>query len=109
MVRSLQGAFNRVAADATAFAWRDAEVLLISAAFLPPDSPADAETGIRASWAALGDRVVGAYGNFMAQDDEATLARMYPPETRARLDEVKSTYDPANLFRGNQALVAATA
>ena len=109
MVRSLQGAFNRVAADATAFAWRDAEVLLISAAFLPPGSPADAETGIRASWAALGDRMVGAYGNFMAQDDEATLARIFPPSTRARLDEVKATYDPANLFRGNQSLVAATA
>ena len=53
--------------------------------------------------------MVGAYGNFMAQDDEATLARMFPPSTRARLDEVKATYDPGNLFRGNQALVAAPA
>ncbi len=105
MVRSLRGALNRVAADTTAFAWRDAEVLLISAAFLPPGSPADAEVGIRASWAALGDRVRGAYGNFMAQNDEAALARMFPPATRARLEAVKATYDPANLFHGNQSLV----
>ena len=42
----------------------------------------------------------------MAQDDEATLVRIFPPATRARLDAVKATYDPGNLFRGNQALVA---
>ncbi len=109
MIRSLQGAFNRVPADATAFAWRDAEVLLIAASFLPPDAPADAEANARAAWASLGDRVRGAYGNFMAQDDEGTLQRIYPAQTRARLNDVKAKYDAENLFRGNQPLVAATA
>jgi FAD/FMN-containing dehydrogenase len=82
-------------------------VLLISAAFLSPDAPADAEATARASWRELGEWVGGAYGNFMAQGDEAALRLMYPPATRARLDRVKAEYDPQNLFRGNQPLVAA--
>jgi FAD/FMN-containing dehydrogenase len=109
MVRSLVGAFNRVPADATAFAWRDAEVLLIAASFLPPDAPADAAASARASWATLGDRVGGSYGNFTSLDDAATLERLFPPATRAKLDEVKAKYDPDNVFHGNQSLVAAGA
>jgi hypothetical protein len=108
-VRSLVGAFNRVPADATAFAWRDAEVLLIAASFLPPDAPADAAASARASWATLGDRVGGSYGNFTSLDDAATLERLFPPATRAKLDEVKAKYDPDNVFHGNQSLVAAGA
>ncbi len=106
MIRSLRGAFNRVPTDATAFAWRDAEVLLISAAFLPPDAPAGREDEIRASWRGLGKRVAGAYGNFTSKDDAQTLGVLYPPATRARLDEVKAKYDPDNVFHGNQSLVA---
>jgi FAD/FMN-containing dehydrogenase len=109
MIRSLRGAFNRVPTDATAFAWRDAEVLLVSAVFLPPEAPGDAEAAARASWRGLGELVGGAYGNFMSQDDEAALGLMYPPATRSRLDQVKAAYDPQNLFHGNQALVASTA
>ena len=109
MIRSLRGAFNRVPSDATAFAWRDAEVLIIAVGFVPPGAPDDTAAAIRASWSALGDRVTGMYGNFSSQDDEAALERMYPPATRARLEAVKAQVDPGNLFHGNQSLVPASA
>ena len=50
MVRYLRGAFNRVPADATAWAFRDAEVMLMLAAFLPPDAPRELIDGVHATW-----------------------------------------------------------
>jgi hypothetical protein len=50
MVRYLRGAFNRVPADATALAYRDAEAFVVSAAFLPPEAPDEAEQHIRDGW-----------------------------------------------------------
>ena len=43
-LRSLGGAFGRVPADATAFAHRDATVLLVAATMLPPGAAGDAGT-----------------------------------------------------------------
>ena len=50
MVRYLRGAFNRVPADATAWAFRDAEAMLMLAAFLPPNSPRELIDGVHATW-----------------------------------------------------------
>ncbi|HYI34083.1 MAG TPA: FAD-binding oxidoreductase, partial [Glaciibacter sp.] len=63
MLRSLSGALNRVPADATAFAFRDSETLVISAAFLPPDVPAEAVQRIHDLWASVSPYLKGAYGN----------------------------------------------
>jgi len=101
MVRYLRGAFNDVPVDATAFAHRGAEVLLISAAFLGPDSPADADPVIRARWAALGDRVTGLYGNFSPTRSSEVTALMYPSATLDRLRSAKRRYDPTNVLRVN--------
>jgi FAD/FMN-containing dehydrogenase len=105
MIRSLGGALNRVDRDATAFGWRDSEFLLISAAFLPPGAPAEDIQRIRDLWAAMAPFVSGSYGNFMSGWDDATIAVMFPPETRAKLESIKHRYDPQNLFRRNQNIV----
>jgi FAD/FMN-containing dehydrogenase len=102
MIRSLAGAFNRVPQDATAFAARDSEVLLISASFLPPNAPADAVQRMNDLWAPMKSYAIGAYGNFSMTRDDATVAAIYPPATHARLAEIKRRYDPDNLFSQNQ-------
>lgn len=101
-VRFIQGALNRVDRDATAFAWRDTEALLVSAAFLPPGTPEGTEERLRAGFAALGDVLAGAYGNFMANAGGAE--RIYPPKTLKRLRALKKQVDPAGVFRGNQVI-----
>jgi hypothetical protein len=69
-LRSLGGAVGRVSPEATAFAHRDAEALIVSAKFLPESA------------------------------DPEDLAALYPAETLARLVELKRVWDPANLFGG---------
>lgn len=102
MIRSLGGAFSDVPDDATAFGWRDSEVLLVSAAFLPPGTPEGEGERIRAEWARLGDRVRGAYSNFTSLRDAAD--QVYPQQTLERLRELKGRFDPEGRFRGNQLL-----
>lgn len=101
MVRALSGAFNRVEANATAFAFRDSEVLVISAAFLPADAPAEATEHINDLWRTLSPYVRGAYANFTTEIGEHALAAIYPPATRARLAVIKHRFDPENLFSQN--------
>jgi FAD/FMN-containing dehydrogenase len=101
MVRYLRGAFNRVPADATALAHRDAEAFVVSAVLLPPDSPEDAERRIRDDWATVAAHVTGEYGNFTPHPDPEAITRMYPPATAERLRAAKRRYDPENLFSYN--------
>jgi hypothetical protein len=104
-IRALGGAMNRVAADATAFAYRGAEALLITAS-LAPATAAD-EHGAQIledmgrPYAGL---TTGAYLNFHNDTGPAAIATIYPPATLARLREVKRQYDPENLFRRTHAV-----
>jgi FAD/FMN-containing dehydrogenase len=105
MLRYLRGAFNRVPADATAWAHRGAEVMAIVAAFLPPAAAAEAVDAVRAKWAPAQRYATGTYGNFAQEAGEAMTALMYPPATLERLREVKRRYDPQNLLRANHNIV----
>ena len=102
MIRYLRGAFNRVPADATAFAWRDAETLVIAVAFLPADSSPATLEAIDAAWSPVAEFTRGTYGNFVSYAGEKAVALMYPPTTRTRLAKIKRTWDPGNLFNQNQ-------
>lgn len=96
--RALGGAFGRVPADATAFAHRDAEAMVLCAAFLPEDATdADADAAL-APWSGLASRGTGVYLNFQGSDTPADLATAYPPRTYARLAAAKRRYDPDDVF-----------
>jgi hypothetical protein len=105
MVRYLRGAYNRVPADATAWAARDAEAMLMLAAFLPPNAPRDQIDGVHAAWKPVLDHVSGTYGNFAQEVGDEMTSLIYPPTTLARLREVKRTYDPQNLLSRNHNVV----
>jgi FAD/FMN-containing dehydrogenase len=97
-LRSLGGAVARVPAEATAFAHREAEAMVLTGAFLPADAGDEAVEAAVAPWR---DLPGGAYVNFLSTATEADLAKAYPAATWARLAEAKRAYDPANLFRRN--------
>jgi len=101
MIRYLRGAFNTVDPSATAFAFRDSETLIISAAFFPEDAPDSATDAYQAQWNTLLPHLQGIYGNFSALTSDLATPQMYPPPTLARLARIKAQYDPGDLFDQN--------
>jgi FAD/FMN-containing dehydrogenase len=100
-VRSLGGAFGRVPTDATAFAHRDAEAMVVGMVMLP-ETATDAEVeGALVPWREVAAHGTGTYVNFQGSATAEDLAAAYPPATYARLAAVKRAYDPANRFALN--------
>jgi FAD/FMN-containing dehydrogenase len=105
----INGACHRVAADATAFAHRDATFATVIAGMWPPDQ-VDDEAGT--AWvrdyydATAPHSEEGGYINFMAEDDQDRIAANYGGNYD-RLRQIKRTYDPDNVFRHNQNIVPA--
>jgi FAD/FMN-containing dehydrogenase len=100
-IRSLGGAFGRVPAEATAFAHRDAEAMVVGMVILPEDADEAAVTGALRPWrdvAALGS---GAYVGFQGSATAEDVSAAYPAATYARLADVKARYDPGNVFALN--------
>jgi FAD/FMN-containing dehydrogenase len=107
-IRSLGGAFGRVPADATAFAHRDAEAMVVAGIFLPATAPdADVEQAL-GPWRPVADLGTGTYVNFQGSATAEDVAAAYPPATYARLADVKRRYDPRNVFDRNHNVVPAT-
>src|ERR1017187_5358558 len=102
----INGACNRVAADATAFAYRDAHFATVIAGMWP--NPADNPKNIKwvkDYYAALQPHsLAGGYVNFMADDDQGRIRDNYKGNYD-RLASIKRTYDPGNLFHINQNIV----
>ncbi|WP_455834372.1 FAD-binding oxidoreductase [Pseudarthrobacter siccitolerans] len=104
----IDGAVNRVAPEATAFAYRDVKFAPVIAGQWP--EPAENEKNIawvRDYWAALHEySEPGGYINFQDADDQSriedTLGSNYP-----RLAELKAKYDPDNFFHINQNIKSA--
>lgn len=106
-VRSLGGAFARVPNDATAFAHRDAEAMIVVLLMLP-DTATDAEVSdALIPWQALSRRGIGTYINFQGSATASDVAAAYPPATYARLAAVKAAYDPENRFARNHNITPA--
>jgi FAD/FMN-containing dehydrogenase len=102
-IRILCGAMARIGADATAFAHRDATVM-VTILTMYEDA---AEAPIHAAWTqsyfeALRPRATGVYANFLEAEGEARIREAYPEATYRRLADVKRRYDPTNLFHLNQ-------
>ena len=100
-LRGLGGAYGRVGPSATALAHRSAEALIVSAAFVTPESTDADHEHARTVWRTIGDQGIGSYSGFLGSDSAEDIAAIWPPETMERLRQVKRTWDPENLFRRN--------
>jgi FAD/FMN-containing dehydrogenase len=101
----LKGAVSRVAQGATAFGSRQAaHAMTIDGVWRPGEDFADRDTAwARGFFAALGRYREGVYVNFLGGDEDPGRVReAYGDSVYDRLVEVKTTYDPDNVFHHNQ-------
>ena len=76
----------------------------MTAALAPPDAGPAAQARVRAALAPFVEHSLGTYGNFTNAVEPAVVQRMYAPQTRQRLQELKQQWDPGNLFSRNHNL-----
>jgi FAD/FMN-containing dehydrogenase len=101
-LRVLGGAMARVPAGATAFAHREAKMMVnVAAMYSSPDERAEHEAWVGSLATALSDGTSAAYVGFLGDNGDEGLRRAYPPATLEHLAEVKRLYDPDNLFCRN--------
>jgi FAD/FMN-containing dehydrogenase len=103
----INGAAQRVGPDETAFGHRDATFAAVIAGMWPDPADNDANTAwVRDYYAAIHPHsgTDGGYINFMSGDD-AGRADVNFGRTYRRLQEVKATWDPDNVFHLNQNIV----
>lgn len=101
MIRSLNGALNRVPVDATAFAHRDSEALVISVGFVPEEAPQELLDAFSTKWQTFAPHTKGMYTNFSEPITSVATTDIYPAATLERLEQLKFVYDPSNLFSQN--------
>ena len=99
----INGAVQRVGADETAFAYRDANFATVIVGIWPEAGDNEANTKwVRDYYDATAPlSEEGGYINFMSGDDQARIKANYKGNYD-RLVEVKRKYDPENVFRVNQ-------
>jgi FAD/FMN-containing dehydrogenase len=100
-IRSVGGAMNRIAPDATAFAHRDNEVLIVAPTFVAPDATGAAIDEALKPWQHIAAFSSGAYVSFFSEATAEALSAAYPPATLERLAQIKKQYDPENIFSRN--------
>jgi len=101
----LKGAVSRVAGGATAFGNRQAShAITLDAVWRPGEDFGDRDTAwTKRFFAALGAFREGVYVNFLGGDEDPDRVReAYGDAVYERLVEVKTTYDPDNVFHYNQ-------
>jgi hypothetical protein len=100
----IDGAVHRVGKGDTAWSCRDATWSMVIAGIDPDPRKAGAVTQwTKAYWEAVHPfDLGGAYPNFMMDDEGDARLRATFGDNYARLQTVKRTYDPGNLFRVNQ-------
>jgi FAD/FMN-containing dehydrogenase len=105
----LAGKLNTLARDASPMGNRDAEcVFNIAGAWDRAEDDASNIAWVREAWHDLRRfSTGGTYVNFLNEDDDADRTRAAYGEHFARLAEVKTRWDPANLFRANKNIAPA--
>ena len=99
----INGACHRVASDATAFAYRDANFATVIAGMWPDPNHNKANVNwVREYYDATAPQSEeGGYINFMSEDDQSRIQANYKGNY-GRLVQVKKKYDADNLFHVNQ-------
>ncbi|WP_292271954.1 BBE domain-containing protein [Mesorhizobium sp.] len=101
----LKGAVSRVAEGETAFGNRQAShAITLDAVWRPGEDYGGRDTAwTREFFAALGRFREGVYVNFLGGDEDANRVReAYGNSVYDRLVDVKTSYDPDNVFHHNQ-------
>lgn len=102
-LRVLGGAMAQIPIEATAFAHRSRRVMVnVSAVYERPEDAAVHEAWVSDLAATLRPGKPGVYVNFLGDEGYERVREAYPEPTWDRLVEIKSRYDPTNLFRLNQ-------
>ncbi|MGW4065068.1 FAD-binding oxidoreductase [Amycolatopsis sp. NPDC004747] len=104
-LRSLGGALGDVPAGATAFAHRDAQVMVNVANLGTAAENVERTPQFDGFWAEIAPFTSGAYCNLISEIHEDDLKQSYPAATYARLAELKAKYDPQNVFKRNVNIV----
>ncbi|MFT9009194.1 MAG: FAD-binding oxidoreductase [Bifidobacterium sp.] len=94
-IRALGGAVRDIDAQATAFAGREAAVMVVGTQLLSGTDSAQRQI---AHWQGIQRLEMGAYVNWIGLADDTASKRCYPDRTRARLAAIKSEADPENVF-----------
>ena len=104
----VDGAVHRVAADGTAFRYRDCRWSCVIAGIDPEPANKDRISAwAKDYWSALHPHSAGgAYVNFMMEEGQERVRATYG-ENYGRLAAVKRRYDPDNFFRANQNIAPA--
>jgi len=99
----VNGAPQRVAPEATAYAYRDASFSTVVVGAWTDPAENEANTAwVRDYYAAVSPHSEeGGYINFMADDDQSRIRANYRGNY-ARLAALKQSYDPGNVFHLNQ-------
>jgi FAD/FMN-containing dehydrogenase len=101
LIHQMGGAVVRIPEDATAFAYRDAAFVLTVNGAWQPVEPGDPHIAwVRSTWrACLPASSGGSYVNhFDADEGEDRVRDAYRPATYRRLVDVKTAWDPDNVF-----------
>lgn len=104
LLRRIGGRIDDVDPEATAFANRDAEHLLLLAGTWedPSENPAPHRDWVRRTWEDVRPWAHGTYVNHLGDEGAGRLREAYPPATWHRLTALKRRMDPANVFALNQ-------
>jgi FAD/FMN-containing dehydrogenase len=100
-IRSIGGALNLVAHDATAFAHRDTQALIMGVLLGAPEDNEPLLPTYEEFWSALAPATSGAYSGFLSDILPADVDAVYPPPVYRRLAALKREYDPGNVFHLN--------
>jgi len=99
----LGGAISRVPADTMAFGGRaSGHTFNFVGVTLGPDGFDRQRDWVRTSWEAIEPHQSGVYVNFLTDEGPTRIRSAYGPSTYDRLQSLKQTYDPTNLFHLNQ-------
>jgi hypothetical protein len=100
-IRGIGGAMKNVDPESTAFFHRSSEVMIIVVNFLPPDASESVISNATIPWKKIRPLTTGAYANFLSNVSDEEIQAIYPERIYKRLADIKSKYDPMNVFNRN--------